>query len=239
MKRVANLAFCFLFGSFTAFAQTPASNAGSAQAPSRPTASQKAQTGILRLDLTGQNESKNSGNSVGDSGGLNAVYVVPAFPNLDCPVSMRAEQGSGGGLRFTRNSQSPGLGAAQPEIAQKIHLSVDGRKETSRVVAARVTVHGTGDNWRMVPAGQMPDGFADSKSGEIKRSLEIIFHRDGSVDADSRNGDSADMVLSGFTSVRSITIDSLTYADGATWIPSAGKSCRVAPNPLMLVNAGH
>jgi len=238
MKRMAILAFSFLFGSIVVFAQTSASNAGSAQAPASSTTAEKAQTGIFKLELDGQKESKYSR----DAGGLNAVYVVPAFANLDCPVSLRAEHESGGGMRFTRNSRSPDLVTGQPEIAQRIHLSVQGGKEASRVIAAKVTVHGTGEKWRMVPSGQMGDGFGGPKfgeSGEMRRSLEIVFHRDGTIDADFRDGDSADMVLSGFTSVRSITLDSLTYANGATWVPSAGKSCRVVPNPLMLVNASH
>jgi hypothetical protein len=47
----------------------------------------------------------------------------------------------------------------------------------------------------------------------------------------------ADLVLPGFSSVQSITLNSLTYSDGSTWNSFKGNACRVAPDPFMLVSA--
>ena len=47
------------------------------------------------------------------------------------------------------------------------------------------------------------------------------------------------MLFQGFTSIRWITLDSLTYADGTTWHPAAHKSCSIIPNRFMAVAATH
>jgi hypothetical protein len=39
----------------------------------------------------------------------------------------------------------------------------------------------------------------------------------------------------GLTAVVSIELMSVKYSDGSTWTPAQGKTCRVAPDPLMLV----
>jgi len=45
----------------------------------------------------------------------------------------------------------------------------------------------------------------------------------------------ADLWLPGFTSVTSIELMEVTYADGSAWKISGSNVCRVQPNPLMLI----
>jgi len=146
---------------------------------------------------------------------------------------MRAQHGSGGGLRLTRSGRVP---AAPSGIVQRIHLSLEGgvgnARESAKVTGAKVTVHGTSAKWLAVPTELGMDSSSD-----IKRMLDITFYPDATASVDDNEGAATDMILSGFTSVQSITLDSLTYADGSIWTPQAGRACRVIPDPLMLVSS--
>jgi len=160
-----------------------------------------------------------------------SIYVVPGPQSAGCPVSMRAEHGSGGGLVRTRQSRSNMAHGLIPEPTppfQQIHLILgDSAVKSSagaKVVGARVTVRGTNGKWRSVPAAMGDD------STTITRTLDLSFDR-------AENGQvSTDMTLPGFTSVKSIALDSLTYSDGTIWMPDQRRTCRVAPDPLMLVS---
>ena len=163
--------------------------------------------------------------------GSSSVYVVPGAGSLGCPVSMRAQHGAGGGLVMTRQSRSShDSEQVQPSgPSQQIHLILGKAEENSsadaRVAGAKVTVHGTNGKWRTVPTGLA----SDATSGASK-TLEVTF------DVAENGQVSTDLTLPGFTSVQSIALDSLTFSDGSTWVPSQGKACRVAPDPLMLVS---
>ena len=135
-----------------------------------------------------------------------------------CPVAMRATQGGGGGLLAV----SPGKPAAR-QPTQSIRLILLQNK-SSKVTKATVTVHGLAVNTRMLPA-------AGEGPAEISRSLHVDVE-----DGDAPDEGAADLVLAGFTSVRSIDLKSLTYADGSTWT-SGEKVCRATPDLLMRVDA--
>jgi hypothetical protein len=47
-----------------------------------------------------------------------------------------------------------------------------------------------------------------------------------------------DVRFDGFTSIRSIDLESVTYADGSVWHASARNPCRFEPSRVMLVAAG-
>jgi hypothetical protein len=163
--------------------------------------------------------------------GSSSVYVVPGTGSLGCPVSIRAQHGAGGGLVMTRQSRSAhDPGQVQPAgPSQQIHLILGKAEENSsadaRVVRAKVTVGGTNGKWRTVPTG-----LASDATSEVSKTLEVTFEI-------AENGQvSTDLTLPGFTSVKSIVLDSLAFSDGSTWAPSQGEACHVAPDPLMLVS---
>jgi len=218
MYRLATFSFVVLLGLTTLGAQTQAPNPVPTPESSQP--SGQGAKRVFKLDSVGQQ----------GSSGLPAVYVIPAAASLDCPVSMHAQHGSGGGMRFVRNGRSPALSG----VAQHIHLSLGTVREPAMVTAARVTVQGTSAKWRTVPTALGVDSSAD-----LKKTLDITFKPDLTASVDDNDGTSTDMVLPGFTSVQSITLDSLTYTDGSIWTPESGGTCRVAPDPLMLVDSRH
>jgi hypothetical protein len=156
------------------------------------------------------------------------VYVSPASTAQDCPVSMHAQHGSGGGLLLAR--QAPGAphapNPASQAPSQQIHLTLKNWKLPGRVVSAKVTVRGTNGKARFVPVSSTAEAPA-----ETAKALDINFQADGEGQA------STEMQLAGFTSVQSITLDSLTFIDGSTWIASKTSACRTAPDPFMLVSA--
>jgi hypothetical protein len=166
------------------------------------------------------------------------VYVVPD-PAMEagCPVSMRAQHGSGGGLVMTGRRQ-PG-NHSNPDgqsnsTEQRIHLVLgntpDSAKNFGRVVVARVTVHGTNGKGRVLQAFS----FGAESTAETWSAAKTL---DLKLDSTDDGVQFADMALPGFSSVHSITLDSLTFADGSMWNSFNGRACRVAPDPFMLVTA--
>jgi len=147
------------------------------------------------------------------------VYVLSASAAQECPVSMHAQQRAGGDVLVTRDGQ-------RHPLSQRIHLILGDFKNPARVVSAQVTVRGANGKPRAVPTAFSPGG-----PGEATKTLDLKFDV-------TENGEvSTDLSLAGFTSVSSIRLDSLTFADGSTWVSSDSKTCRTAPDPFMLVSA--
>jgi hypothetical protein len=156
--------------------------------------------------------------------GSPSVYVVPVPTGLDCPVSMHARQQGGLGILTARDDR--GESRRRSGVAQHIRLILGDAKNSAAIVSAKVTVRGTSPKGRMTPTVLNQDASPDAK-----KTLVLTFTGDGSKDT------SANLVLPGFTSVTSISLDSLTYADGTIWRSSNGRGCRTAPDLLMLVDA--
>jgi len=151
---------------------------------------------------------------------LPAVQADPA-----CPVEMRATQGSGGALVAVKPGQ-PDKGRPGQDrggYSQRIHLAVN-NIGAPPIATADVRVHGTTAQPRMVPLA------GTSGPATITRGMHVSF--DGGTGKES----SSDVVLRDFTSVNSIDLLSVTYADGTTWKSTAG-ACRIVPDPVMLIGA--
>jgi len=155
--------------------------------------------------------------------GSPSVYVVPVPSSLDCPVSMHAQQQGGLGILTARDDR--GESRRRSGVAQHIRLILGDAENSATIVSAKVTVRGTSPKGRMTPTV-----FNQDVSPGAKKTLVLTFKADGN------EGVSANLVLLGFTSVTSISLDSLTYSDGSTWRPSNGRGCRTAPDLLMLVD---
>ena len=148
---------------------------------------------------------------------MQRMAVEDAAP-ARCPVSMRATQKSDGGLMNARSGDAGPLG-------QRIHLDVD--RGPRAVTAIQITVRGTTARPRVYAAQSQP-----VRSDAVK---SFTLTAEGA----SANGVaiSSDLLLRGFTSVQSINLDAVAYADGSRWTPAAGKACSVEPDPLMLVSS--
>jgi hypothetical protein len=137
---------------------------------------------------------------------------------------MRAQQRGWGDMMEV--NRKPGDAPATPGVAQRIHLTLAGAPDSASIREAKVAVQGTSNKSRSIHPQLTQDGLSNKT-----KTLDVAFSENGKSEA------SADLLLRGFTSVQSITLESVTYSDGSTWMPSAGKSCRTAPDPMMLIAA--
>jgi hypothetical protein len=173
--------------------------------------------------LPAQDKAVSSPRGEDAAGTTNFVVVVPL---ASCPVGMHALQGSGTGMVAVRGEkQTKG-------IVQRIHLvlSTAGSKQ---IVGAKVKVAGLAGKSRVERTSSAMDLTLEpnQKSGpaELTRMLDAAFVPENDKEA------ATDLVLAGFTSVRSIELESITFADGTTWTVPGLQSCHVAPDPMMLV----
>jgi hypothetical protein len=140
-----------------------------------------------------------------------------------CPIDMRVHQGIGGGTIAVDKD-----GVKRHVFAQRLRLFLNelGRADSDRrIVSATVTVHGSNGKAQMLPL----DGGSGVNSGSMERTLSVDLQNWGEP------GVSGDIRLPGFTSASMVNLQSVTYDDGSTWKVSGRETCRVAPDPLMLV----
>jgi hypothetical protein len=181
---------------------------------------------ISSLTLTAQNASSGAtfGAAVPETLTLQngtTVVVPPAPDPASCPVRMEARQGIWD--RTIRIREGDKERVPQP-FGQRIALNLRD-SHPGRIVEASVRVRGLNGKNRMLPT---PTG-ADQKWDEVK-TLRVKFagEEDGSF--------SADLWISGFTSVSSVELLQVSYADGSGWRVSRSNLCRVKPDPLMLIS---
>ncbi|HTJ29794.1 MAG TPA: hypothetical protein VL346_04815 [Acidobacteriaceae bacterium] len=139
-----------------------------------------------------------------------------------CPVAMRARRMWGGAAMRAGDKAAPAAG-------QQIHLEIDRGRYAA--VEAKVTVHGTRSKAGMVltlSSSEANNGASAARSFTLKQGKNAGSGGSAAMMA-------SDLKLDGFTSVTSITLNSVTYADGTGWNAAAGRSCVVEPDPLMLV----
>ncbi len=144
---------------------------------------------------------------------------TPVAPS--CPVDMRVRQRRGGAAVAVDAN-----GVKRNVFAQRLRLILnDLRRDNAgrKAVSATVTVHGTGGKARMQYLA----------SGTGNNSMAKTFNVD--LAGADEPGVSGDFLLPGFTSASQVDLESVTYEDGSTWKLAKNESCRVAPDPLMLV----
>lgn len=147
--------------------------------------------------------------------------MYPAAPA--CPVSMHALQGRGSGLVAVRDAK-PVEGPSQ-----RIHLILSNPK-SAMVASAKVKVFGLSAKNRLERTSDRSLDLTNRDgASDLTRILDVTFVPEGDKDV------STDLALPGFTSVRSVELESLTYKDGSTWTVAGWQACHVAPDPMMLV----
>ena len=184
------------------------------------------------------------GTSIAQTPTQSLVLEVPQ-PSRGCPVSMHVQQKGLGDLLKVKISDGRPMSLSQ--AAQRIRLvlgrpnnelldanshpvdhsqaGTEVQKSEGQIVSARVTVTGTDTKGRAVPTVNSNQ----ATSGKTKTLEASFVHSDGAA--------AANLLLDGFTSITSITLRSITYADGSIWSPSASSVCQTAPDPFMLVSA--
>lgn len=150
-----------------------------------------------------------------------SVLVLPFNSTFGvCPIGMHARQGEWDHTITVRRGEQQ---KSNTPFGQRIVLAlVDAH--LAPIVAATLVVRGFDGKNHMVQT-------VGGDGGNVTRNLRAVFAKqaDGSV--------SADIYVPGFTSVTSLQLQSVSYADGSVWRVTASNACRVVPDPLMLVAA--
>lgn len=148
------------------------------------------------------------------------LHLNPNTSGANCPVALSVNHGS---TLPSRKTVGPLAAPPAPVQEQRIQLTMTNPSQ-QEIVKAQITVHGLSDKWRYVPLPEAP-------APDLTKRVEVTLDVRGNSHA------SSDVSLSRFTSVTSVDLNSLTYADGSTWEASSSAACSVAPNPFMLVTA--
>jgi len=141
-----------------------------------------------------------------------------AQPHGVCPVSMRAQHLSDGGIVRTRAAHPSGIG-------QWLHLSLIS-PDSRQIAKATLRVRGFSPKARVTQTGPGADPAFDAM-----QTLTVTF-----VAGTDRSA-AADFWVPGMSAVGRIELESLTYSDGSTWQTGDAMSCHIAPDPLMLITS--
>jgi hypothetical protein len=143
------------------------------------------------------------------------ISTMPAMGE-SCPVSLRAQPGTAPGMVI--------VGGGKTTASQKLNLRVTNFINRRAITSAQITVHGLTAHGRISPAS-----FRDSEADTVSKQVDLTLTVAPGASA------STDMLFKGFTSVRWIDLDSITYADGSMWHSSPQRKCQVVPDRFMLV----
>lgn len=146
------------------------------------------------------------------------TVVIPQQWSAHCPIAMRAQHGSDGGLVAVKGGAPHGVG-------QQLHLTLDNSGK-SAISAVRIIVNGWNAKVRTLrtPATNAADT-------EASTTVDVRLNVAAGKTAE------ADVWASGLTAANSIDLVGVSYADGSSWKAAAAEGCRIAPNPEMLISA--
>ncbi len=171
----------------------------------------------------------------------NAVVLSPHRfeAGHQCPVELHAKHILGSSLLEAGASAPSHPGPAIDGVIldektappagqnQQVQLSVS-NPSFRDIVGVQMTVHGLSSKWRTVPLSLV------SAAPDLSKTIDVALDLKG-------NGHVAkDLSLRHFTTVTSIDLTSITYADGSTWHAShtsESGACSITPDPLMLISA--
>jgi hypothetical protein len=161
----------------------------------------------------------------GSDAGSQGLVLERAASSTACPIGMRARHDFFFQRRLVDGAQPNERGKETGEVpGMQIRLTLT-NPDARRITGATVTVRGTNGNWHLVPTRTSPN------PGVLTKTMDLTFEQ-----GEDRNADTH-LVLSGFTSIGSIALKSVTYADGSTWKTIDRGACRVTPDRVMLIAA--
>jgi hypothetical protein len=171
---------------------------------------------------TPQSSDGNSGGVKNDPQTSQASSTFVLLPVQTCPVSLQAKQSGMTNMVKVRQGQSQ-QPETLPKPSQRIHLIVIGPPAGNKIVGATVSVRGLSARRHFDPAS------VGGGSDDLRRMMDITFTSEDNKEF------SAELILPGFTAVKSIKLESLQYGDGSTRDFSSQHVCTIVPDPLMLV----
>jgi hypothetical protein len=145
--------------------------------------------------------------------------VIPG--SMNCPVDITAKRGLGRGQmqRSLDNAQQ------YPGPSQALQLTLN-NTSYSEIVGVRVTAYGLNASGQLTPAET-----ASSDSSAMQKSFDL------KLKVNPKSTASVELELTGFTAVSYLNVDSIRYAGGSKWQPTAQRTCQVVPDGMMLISS--
>lgn len=180
--------------------------------------------------------------------------AVPAAGVSTCPVELSAGQHPGSVLVPADQIQPDDHAVLPPKVPAGEHTLDFSMKNTQlqRIVAAELAVHGTLNKSVIMPARAstrdasaaiehstqaVPAGGSQAEATQlvISPNPDVVryVHLTSSVPADQER--SSVLSVHELTTVTSISVIELRYADGSTWHAGAGRPCNAAVSGMMLI----
>ena len=144
-------------------------------------------------------------------------------PRIDpsrCPVGMKVERSSG--LFGYVNVKAVPAEHAASSWEQWFDLKMTNFLP-QEVVSAQLTAHGFGNKWRVIPVSDA--------TPDIWKTMDVALDVKGNSSA------SRELSFGHFSTIKTIDVNSVTYADGSTWHASSPGACSVAPSLIMRISA--
>lgn len=158
----------------------------------------------------------------------------PAAPDA-CPVDLSAAQHSSSVLLPASQIHSDDPAVLKPHMAGGAHMLDFSVKNNglARIVSAEVAVHGTLHKGVLHELSATTSLHAYDPNGPSAEDVVRTIHLSGSVAAGEEW--STFLRVHNLTTVRSVSIVALRYADGSTWSTGPGRACSATVSPLMLI----
>ncbi|MFZ0515497.1 MAG: hypothetical protein WAM20_00505, partial [Acidobacteriaceae bacterium] len=112
-----------------------------------------------------------------------------------------------------------------PGPSQNLQLKLT-NSSYAEIVGVRVTAYGLNAKGQVTPADA-----STTNSSAMQKSFDL------KLKVNPKSVGSVDLVLNGFTAVTYLNVDSIRYAGGSTWQPTAQRTCRVVPDGTMLISS--
>lgn len=133
-----------------------------------------------------------------------------------CPAVFSARHLADGSMITVGRTHPKGMG-------QWLHINLMPTPGKAKVTGATLKVHGYSDRSRITET--------DGKSGpDAVRAVTVSFQTAPSGEAEG------DVWAPGLTAVTSLDVTAVTYNDGSSWSAQEGRTCRVTPDPMMLIS---
>ncbi|HEX5234011.1 MAG TPA: hypothetical protein VFW25_01640 [Silvibacterium sp.] len=146
------------------------------------------------------------------------TIVIPPQWSATCPIAMSAQHGIDGGTLAVRGGAHKGMG-------QQLQLTLNNSGK-SAISAVRIIMNGWNAKGRTLRALETNSSVTDaSETVDLRLSVDAGKTVDTNV------------WVSGLTSVDSIDLVGVSYADGKNWKAAGAEACRITPDPEMLISS--
>ncbi len=143
---------------------------------------------------------------------VSPAFTIYAQQAANCPAVLSAQHLSDGSVILTSRSHPKGIG-------QWLHITLN----VHQGAIATLAVHGFSNKGRMTETslGSSPDAV---------RTVTVYLAPAQNIQV------SGNIWAPDLTAVASIDLVSLNYDDGTSWSAPSGRTCRVTPDPMMLIS---